>query len=53
MNLTKAGQKAYQQTIAGTIVYTRDFLSALDAAEQRRLHGLLQKASRSLGFGWQ
>jgi DNA-binding MarR family transcriptional regulator len=53
LSLTEAGQEAYQETIAGTVVYTRDFLSALDEEEQRTLHQLLLKASHSLGFDWQ
>lgn len=53
LRLTEAGQHAYRETIGGTIMYTRDFLSALDLNEQRRLHELLLKASRSLGFDWQ
>lgn len=51
--LTDMGQFAYQQLIEGTVRYTRDFLSGLTAAEQQSLHGLLQKASHSLGFSWQ
>ncbi|MDY6878050.1 MAG: MarR family transcriptional regulator [Chloroflexota bacterium] len=53
LSLTEAGQTAYRETIVGTVIYTRDFLSALDEAEQRTLHLLLLKASHSLGFGWQ
>ena len=39
--------------LAGAVEYTRDFLSALDEAEQETLHQLLLKASHSLGFDWQ
>jgi DNA-binding MarR family transcriptional regulator len=53
LSLTEAGQNAYRETLAGAIAYTRDFVSALDATEQRRFHELLLKASRSLGFDWQ
>ena len=53
LHLTEAGEGAYQETIGGTVAYTRDFLSALDEAEQRTLHRLLLKASHSLGFDWQ
>ena len=53
LRLTEAGTETYSQTILGTVLYTRDFLSTLDENEQRRLHELLLKASRSLGFDWQ
>jgi len=53
LDLTEAGQVAYQETIAGTAVYTRDFLSTLDEEEQQALHRLLLKTSHSLGFDWQ
>jgi DNA-binding MarR family transcriptional regulator len=53
LNLTEAGEVAYQETIAGTVDYTRDFLAVLDESEQRSLHTLLTKAAHSLGFGWQ
>ena len=53
LSLTESGQDVYRQTIAGTIVYTRDFLSALNATEQQMLHELLLKTSRSMGFDWQ
>jgi len=53
LTLTEEGKAAYEETIAGTVDYTRDFLSALDKSEQRTLHGLLLKASHSLGFDWQ
>jgi len=53
LSLTETGQQAFQETIAGTVAYTRDFFSALDTAEQRALHGLLLRASRSLGYEWQ
>ena len=53
LNLTSSGQDAYQETIFGTVLYTRDFLSALDETEQHTLLELLIKASHSLGFNWQ
>lgn len=53
LSLTEDGQRAYRETISGTVTYTRDFLAALDTAEQHTLHALLRKASRSLGFDWQ
>ncbi len=53
LRLTAAGQRAYQETIWGTVTYTRDFLAALDEEEQRTLHRLLLKASHGLGFTWQ
>ena len=53
LTLTESGTAAYEETIAGTIDYTGDFLSALDRSEQRTLHSLLLKASHSLGFDWQ
>ena len=53
LSLTESGQEVYRQTITGTIVYTRDFLSALSTPEQHVLHELLLKVSRSLGFDWQ
>ena len=53
LTLTEKGRAAYEETIAGTVDYTRDFLSALDKSEQHTLHGLLLKAAHSLGFEWQ
>ena len=53
LHLTEAGEFAYQQMIEGTVRYTRDFLAGLSNAEQQTLHGLLQKASHTLGFSWQ
>ena len=53
LHLTEAGKFAYQQIIAGTVRYTRDFLSALSDEEQQTLHGLLHKAVHHLGFTWQ
>ncbi|MCX6054770.1 MAG: MarR family transcriptional regulator [Chloroflexi bacterium] len=53
LSLTKIGQIAYQQILSGTVLYTRDFLSELTESEQQALHGLLQKATHSLGFTWQ
>ena len=53
LQLTEAGQAAYQGTVTGAVAYTRDFLSALSESEQRTLHRLLLKTSHSLGFDWQ
>ena len=53
LTLTDLGQAAAQGVIAGTVAYTRDFLSALDEAERQTLHRLLLKASHGLGFDWQ
>ncbi len=53
LNLTQAGQAAYNETIMGTVAYTRDFLVALDETEQQTLRQLLLKVSYSLGFDWQ
>ena len=53
LTLTEEGKAAYEETIAGAVEYTRDFLSALDEGQQRTLHHLLLKASHSLGFDWQ
>jgi DNA-binding MarR family transcriptional regulator len=53
LNLTEAGQMAYQGIVAGAVEYTQDFLTTLDGEEQEILHRLLLKASHSLGFGWQ
>ena len=51
--LTKIGEMAYRQIVSGTVMYTRDFLSELNEEEQQTLHGLLQKATHSLGYTWQ
>ena len=53
LHLTEAGQFAYDQVIAGTIHYTRDFISMLNASEQQTLHRLLLQISHALGFTWQ
>lgn len=53
LHLTKEGEKLYRFTIAGTVEYTQDFLSALSASEQRDLHRILLKVSHSLGHEWQ
>ena len=53
LKLTEMGQVAGQGIITGAVEYTSSFLSALDEEEQKTLHGLLLKASHSLGFEWQ
>jgi DNA-binding MarR family transcriptional regulator len=53
LTLTEKGRAAYDETLAGTVEYTRYFLSALNDSEQRTLRKLLLKASHSLGFDWQ
>lgn len=53
LQLTEAGQKAYQKTITGAVAYTQDIFSTLSETEQRTLHLLLLKTSHSLGFEWQ
>jgi DNA-binding MarR family transcriptional regulator len=52
LTLTDLGQTAAQGVISGAVEYTRDFLAVLDEDEQLTFHGLLLKASRSLGFDW-
>jgi len=53
LHLTENGQAAYQFIIAGTVQYTRDFLTALSDEEQKTLHALLQKTAHALGYTWQ
>jgi DNA-binding MarR family transcriptional regulator len=53
LHLTENGQPAYQLILAGTVQYTRDFLSVLSDEEQQALHRLLHKAAHALGFTWQ
>ncbi|MBN2386471.1 MAG: MarR family transcriptional regulator [Anaerolineales bacterium] len=53
LHLTEVGQFAYQQIVAGTVRYTRDFFSSLSAPEQQTLHSLLHKVAHELGFTWQ
>jgi DNA-binding MarR family transcriptional regulator len=53
LTLTRTGQAAAQGVISAAMEYTRDFLQALNEKEQKTLHGLLLKASHSLGFNWQ
>ncbi len=53
LTLTGPGQTVAGEVVASAAAYTRDFLAALDKDEQRTLHGLLLKASHSLGFEWQ
>ncbi len=53
LHLTEPGQFAYSEVIAGTIRYTRDFISMLNTEEQQTLHRLLLQISHALGFTWQ
>jgi DNA-binding MarR family transcriptional regulator len=53
LTLTENGQRAYQETLAGAVLYTRDFLSTLEEDEKQLLHQLLHKVSYSLGYEWQ
>ncbi len=53
LHVTENGQAAYQLIIAGTVHYTRDFLTALSEEEQKTLHALLHKAAHALGYTWQ
>ncbi len=53
LHLTEQGKVVYRAIVAGTVRYTRDFISALGPEDQRRLHRLLLKVSHSLGFTWQ
>lgn len=53
LTLTNTGQEVYKEMIAGTVEYTRDFLSPLNESEQETLHQLLLKASHGLGYDWQ
>ena len=53
LTLTNDGQTSYQQIVAGTISYTRDFLTSLTDQEQQTLFDLLSKTSHALGFTWQ
>jgi len=53
LSLTAEGETAYQETIAGTVLFTQEFLQALSDDEQSTLHQLLLKTSHSLGFDWQ
>ncbi len=53
LSLTETGHEVFEVMIAGTVEYTRDFLSTLDETEQEALHKLLLKASHGLGFEWQ
>jgi len=52
LSLTDAGRRAYRDTIAGTEVYTRDFLRSLSADEQQDLHNLLLRIATDLGYEW-
>jgi DNA-binding MarR family transcriptional regulator len=53
LSLTEKGQVVYRETIAEAIIYTRDFITALNEKDQKTLHHLLLKASHGLGFHWQ
>ena len=53
LTLTIEGESAYQETVAGTVFFTQEFLQALSDEEQNMLHQLLLKTSHSLGFDWQ
>ncbi|MBN2502968.1 MAG: MarR family transcriptional regulator [Anaerolineales bacterium] len=53
LHLTIEGINAADETVAGTVLYTQDFLSMLDDAEQRQLHDLLQRVAHGLGHEWQ
>ncbi len=53
LTFTETGRATADAVVANAADYTRDFLSALDDGEQETLHGLLLKASHSLGFDWQ
>ncbi len=50
--LTKQGEKQYKDTISGTVLYTKDFLSVLNEEESQNFHYLVNKISQSLGFNW-
>lgn len=53
LHLTEIGHFAYNEVVAGTVRYTRDFLSMLNPEEQQTLHRLLLQISHALGFTWQ
>jgi MarR family transcriptional regulator for hemolysin len=53
LTLTGDGQASYQQIVTGTVLYTRDFLTALTDQEQQTFFDLLSKTSHALGFTWQ
>jgi DNA-binding MarR family transcriptional regulator len=53
LHLTEDGQKAADETVAGAVLYTMDFLSVLEEGEQEILHGLLVRIAHSLGHEWQ
>ena len=52
LSLTESGKEAHRTAIESVLEDTRESLLALDELEQLRLHRLLLKVSRSLGFGW-
>jgi len=52
LSLTKSGQVAYQETLAGAAAYTQQFLDPLTESEQKALHKMLLKISEGLGYKW-
>jgi len=52
LSLTPEGRKAYEETLAGTVEYTRDFLTMLTDAEQEALHGMMLRVAVGLGHTW-
>ena len=52
LSLTREGRKAYEETLAGTVEYTRDFLAMLTHAEQEALHGIMLRVAGGLGHAW-
>ena len=52
LNLTSTGERAYKETIRGTVEYTRDFLQPLDDEEATLLSDLLLRVAASLGYDW-
>ncbi len=53
LTLSEEGKHRAGIVVAYAASYTSDFLSTLNADEQKTLHKLLLKASHSLGFDWQ
>lgn len=52
LTLTDKGKPVAVNVVRYAAVYTRDFLSGLSEEEQKSLHTLLLKASKSLGYSW-